>query len=297
MDDRLRGKFRIAALLTGGTLCAEIIGGILTNSLALLSDALHVLADMSALLLSWGALYLTSRPATDTRTFGWHRAEVLSSLANGLILLVFGVLILSRAVGRILHPQEVAAIGMTLIGGIGLLANIIVAVLIWSDAQRDMNVRGVYLHAMSDALSSVGVILGGIGIMYTGWFMLDPLVGMGITVAILIGAVRLIVDASHILLEGVPRDININDVASSLLTVEGVNGVHDLHIWGLCSHIHSLSAHISVDEKSRGRLVNIQEEVEQRLKSTFNIYHTTLQMDCSSCSAINPAGPTSFDRG
>ncbi len=297
MDDRLRGNFRIGALLTGGILCAEVIGGILTNSIALLSDATHVLADLSSLFLSWGALYLTSRPATDTRTFGWHRAEVLAGLANGVTLLGLALLILYGAIGRLVHPQEVAVFGMTLIGGIGLLANIGVALLMRSDAKRDLNVRGVYLHAMGDALSSVGVVLGGFGMMFTGWFILDPIVGIGITAVILVGGFRLIADASHILLEGVPRDIDINDVTNNLLAVEGVSGIHDLHIWGLCSHIHSLSAHISVDEKSRGRLNHIREEVEQRLKNTFNIYHTTLQMDCRSCTASSPPISTSFDRG
>jgi len=282
-DERIKKRFRFAALLLGGTFGAEVVGGILTNSLALLSDSLHVLADLSSLLLGWAALYLASKPASDTRTFGWHRAEVLASFINGLALGGLGLLILFGAIKRFLYPQDVETIGMTLVGFVGLLANIVVVILMSSDAKRDLNIRGIYLHALGDTLSSVGVILGGIGIMATGWVLLDPIVSIGITGAVLLAASRLLRESSHILLEGVPRGINLEDVRKALLALDGVKGVHDLHIWGLCSTINSLSAHITIEEGQRERIGDVQESVEQKLRSAFNISHTTLQMDCTSC--------------
>lgn len=294
-DERLKGRFRLSAALLVITLAAEIVGGILTNSLALLSDALHVLADITSLLLGWGALYLASKPASDTKTFGWHRAEVMAGLVNGLALLLLSLLILYGTVQRVIAPQEVKAVGMSLIGGLGLAANIVVVLIMRPDAHKDLNIRGVYLHALSDTLSSVGVLLGGVGILLTEWYVLDPIVGIGITAAIFIGSTRLIRESTHILLEGVPRHIDVNDVADSLLAVKGVSGVHDLHIWGLCSTIHSLSAHISIHEGSRSRIRNIQNDVEKKLKDSFNIFHTTLQMDCPSCKESKITFPSGHD--
>jgi len=291
-DERIKGRFRIAAFLLGGTLGAEVAGGILTNSLALLSDSLHVLDDLSSLLLGWSALYLASKPATDTRTFGWHRAEVLASFVNGLALGVLGLLILFGAIKRFIHPQDVKTIGMTLVGLVGLLANIVVVILMSSDAKRDLNIKGVYLHALGDTLSSVGVILGGIGIMATGWVLLDPIVSIGITGAVLLAASRLLRESSHILLEGVPRGIDLEDVRKALLALDGVKGVHDLHIWALCSNINSLSAHITIEEDQREQIRDIQDRVEEKLRSAFNISHTTLQMDCPTCEESRTTFPS-----
>jgi cobalt-zinc-cadmium efflux system protein len=283
LDASLNRGFYLAIALTAVTLIAEVAGGIWTNSLALLSDAAHVFMDLFALVLSLLAIRLARFPATDRRTYGWHRAEILASLINGLTLLLIAVGILTEAWQRLLDPQAVKSREMFVIAVIGLVMNLIAAARLHRHSHDDLNVRSAFLHVLGDAIASVGVIAGGIVMLYTGWYVLDAVISMAIVAIIGFGALRLLREAGHILLEGVPARLDLNQVLARMLTVEGVNDVHHLHVWSICSHITALSAHIDVTPAHRGRQGEIVGALEHLLADDFHITHTTLQADCANC--------------
>lgn len=283
LDHSLNRGFYVAIALTAVTLVTEVIGGFWTNSLALLSDAAHVFMDLFALVLSLLAIRLARFPATDRRTYGWHRAEILASLVNGLTLLLIAGGILTEAWERLLHPQAVKSREMFVIAAIGLAMNLIAAARLHRHAHDDLNVRSAFLHVLGDAIASVGVIAGGIVMLFTGWYVLDAVISVAIVLIIGFGALRLLREAGHILLEGVPAGLDLNQVLARMLGVKGVNDVHHLHVWSICSHITALSAHIDVAAEHRGRQGEIVGELEELLAHDFHITHTTLQADCASC--------------
>lgn len=283
LDRGITRGFVIAIGLTAVTLIAELIGGFWTNSLALLSDAAHVFMDLFALILSLAAIHLAKFPASDTRTYGWHRAEIFASLINGTTLLLIGVGIMSEAWGRLIHPEAVKSKEMFIIAIIGLVMNLIAAGRLHSHSHDDLNVRSAFLHVLGDAIASVGVIIGGIIMHYTEWFVLDALISMIIVLIIGWGAIRILREAGHILLEGVPAHIDINELVAKMRSVEGINNVHHLHIWSICSHITALSAHIDVAPEFRLRQGEIIGNLEQMLDQDYHITHTTLQGECSVC--------------
>lgn len=283
LDRGITRGFIIAIGLTAVTLVAEIIGGFWTNSLALLSDAAHVFMDLFALVLSLAAIHLAKFPASDTRTYGWHRAEIFASLINGTTLLLIGVGILSEAWGRLIHPEAVKSKEMFIIATIGLIMNLIAASRLHGHSHDDLNVRSAFLHVLGDAIASVGVIIGGVIMLYTEWFVLDALISMVIVLIIGWGAIRILREAGHILLEGVPKHINVNELVSKMRAVAGVNDIHHLHVWSICSHITALSAHIDVKPDYRLRQSEIIGTLEEMLDHDYHITHTTLQGECSRC--------------
>lgn len=285
LDRSLTRGFGVAIALTAVTLVAEVGGGFWTNSLALLSDAAHVFMDLFALVLSLAAVRLARFPATDRRTYGWHRAEILASLINAgtLLLIAFGIL--GEAWQRLLHPEAVKSKEMFIIATVGLVMNLIAAARLHRHSHDDLNVRSAFLHVLGDAIASVGVIIGGIVMLFTGWFVLDAVISMAIVLIIGFGALRLLREAGHILLEGVPPHLDLNQVLARMQAVEGVNDVHHLHVWSICSHITALSAHIDVAPEHRRRQGEIVGELEHLLEHDFHITHTTLQADCASCLA------------
>lgn len=285
LDASLNRGFCLAIGLTAVTLFAEIAGGIWTNSLALLSDAAHVFMDLFALVLSLLAIRLARFPATDRRTYGWHRAEILASLINGLTLLLIAAGILTEAWDRLLQPQAIKSREMFIIASVGLVTNLLAAARLHRHAHDDLNVRSAFLHVLGDAVASLGVIIGGIVIYYTGWLVLDAAISALIVLIIGFGALRLLREAGHILLEGVPKHLDLNQVLARMLATEGVKDVHHLHVWSICSHITALSAHIDVDPEYRGRQGEIVGTLEQLLAHDFHITHTTLQADCATCLA------------
>ena len=285
LDASLNRGFCLAIGLTAVTLFAEIAGGIWTNSLALLSDAAHVFMDLFALVLSLLAIRLARFPATDRRTYGWHRAEILASLINGLTLLLIAAGILTEAWDRLLQPQAIKSREMFIIASVGLVTNLLAAARLHRHAHDDLNVRSAFLHVLGDAVASLGVIIGGIVIYYTGWFVLDAAISALIVLIIGFGALRLLREAGHILLEGVPAHLDLNQVLARMLATEGVKDVHHLHVWSICSHITALSAHIDVAPEYRGRQGEIVGTLEQLLAHDFHITHTTLQADCATCLA------------
>jgi cobalt-zinc-cadmium efflux system protein len=283
LDRGITRGFLVAISLTAITLIAELFGGFWTNSLALLSDAAHVFMDLLALVLSLAAIHLAKFPASDTRTYGWHRAEIFASLINGgtLLLIAFGIL--NEAWDRMLHPEAVKSKEMFIIATIGLIMNLVAAGRLHGHSHEDLNVRSAFLHVLGDAIASVGVIIGGIIMLYTKWFVLDALISMVIVVIIGWGAVRVLREAGHILLEGVPTHININELVNKMRSVQGVNNIHHLHVWSICSHITALSAHIDVAPGDRLRQGEIISTLEKLLEHDYHITHTTLQGECSAC--------------
>ena len=283
LDQGITRGFVIAIGLTAITLVAELLGGFWTNSLALLSDAAHVFMDLFALVLSLAAIRLARFPASDTRTYGWHRAEIFASLINGSTLLLIAFGILHEAWGRMLHPEAVKSKEMFIIAIIGLVMNLAAASRLHAHSHDDLNVRSAFLHVIGDAIASVGVIIGGVIMHYTGWFVLDALISMAIVAIIGFGALRILREAGHILLEGVPPHIDINVLVDRMRAVEGVSDIHHLHVWSICSHITALSAHIDVEADYRLRQGEVIGALEQLLAHDFHITHTTLQGECSRC--------------
>jgi cobalt-zinc-cadmium efflux system protein len=283
LDRSLTRGFFVAIALTAVTLVAEIAGGLWTNSLALLSDAAHVFMDLFALVLSLAAIRLARFPATDRRTYGWHRAEILASLVNATTLLLIAFGIFSEAWHRLFHPEAVKSRDMFIIAIIGLAMNLLAAICLHRHARDDLNVRSAFLHVLGDALASVGVIAGGIVMFFTSWYVLDALISMAIVLIIGFGALRLLREAGHILLEGVPRHLDLNQVVARMYSVDGVDNVHHLHVWSICSHITALSAHVAIHPDLRHRQGAVIAALEQLLDHDFHITHTTLQAECTNC--------------
>lgn len=269
---------RYALALTSSIFIIELFGGVISNSLALLSDAGHVFSDAFALALSWAALRLAARPPSAARTFGYHRTEVFAALINGVILFFIVLLIFREAYGRILSPPQVKTTQMLAVAIVGLLANLWVVLKLRGHAARDLNVKSAFLHAVGDAVSSVGVILGALLIMLTGYYFIDAAISVFIAVVILVGSLRLVRDSSHILLEGTPPHIDLNEVAKTISGIKGVVGVHDLHVWSICSHITAASAHVVVEECEISTVDAISRQIDEKIKS-MDITHTTLQFE------------------
>jgi cobalt-zinc-cadmium efflux system protein len=283
LDHSISRGFMFAIGLTAVTLVAEVIGGFWTNSLALLSDAAHVFMDLFALVLSLAAIYLAAKPATDRRTYGWHRAEIFASLINSAMLILIGIGILHEAWLRFQHPEAVKSKEMFIIATIGLVMNLAAATRLHGHSHDDLNVRSAFLHVIGDAIASVGVILGGLVMLYTGWFVVDALISAAIALIIGWGSIRLLREAGHILLEGVPAHVQVDEVVTKMRAVDGVNDIHHLHVWSICSHISALSAHIDIEPDYRLRQGEIVGTIEQMLEHDYHITHTTLQGECSRC--------------
>lgn len=283
VDTRITGKLKIAIALTAVTLVAEVAGGFWTNSLALMSDAAHVFLDLFALILSLGAVKLATLPASDRHTFGFHRSEVFASFINGLTVFLMALGILYEAWGRFAAPQEVKSLPMLVIAVIGLAMNLLAAKALHGHSHGDLNVRSAFLHVVGDAAASVGVIVGGIIMYFTGWYLLDVIISVGIGLLILAGAGRVLRESVHILMEGTPRGLDLNDVADAMRSIEGIQNVHHLNIWTVCSHILSLSVHVDIDSGNEETRVTILHSIEHLLEERFHITHTTIQMECAGC--------------
>jgi cobalt-zinc-cadmium efflux system protein len=286
LDQSIAGRFKYAIFLTTATLIVEIAGGLWTNSLALLSDAAHVFLDLFALLLSLGAIKLSSYPVSDTRTFGWHRMEVFASFINGSTVFLIAGIICYEALGRIANPEEVKSLPMMLIAVVGLAMNLFAAGALHSHSHDDLNVRSAFLHMIGDAAASVGVIVGGIVMYFTNWYLLDALISVGIGFVIFWGSWRVVRESLHILLEGVPRGIEISQVKAAIREVEGVEEVHHVNIWTICSHIIALSGHVVVPAGFRGEHGGMLRRIEEQLFERFHISHTTLQLESTRCTEV-----------
>lgn len=262
-------------------LAAELIGGWLANSLALLSDAGHVFLDIFAVGLALYAARFCRLPAQGRSSFGMHRAEILAALVNAFTLIALSVVIFYEAYRRFLAPPEVRAAEMLLVAGIGLVANVAGVWLL--HGHRDINVRGAYLHILGDTGSSVAVIVGAGVILTTGERRVDPALSVLIGALILYGAGRLVRDAVDILLERTPRDIDCGQVERRLLSTPGVGTVHDMHIWSLCSNVRAFSAHLVIDGEGQRDRDAITRSVQGMLRDEYDITYVTVQYEDAHC--------------
>ena len=256
---------------------AEAVGGWLTNSLALIADAGHMLTDVAALSLTLGAIWFGARPATAKKTFGYYRLEILAAFVNGIALVLLSIWVIYEAVMRRQAPPDVNGIQLTFIAGGGLIVNIVAAKLLHADHKHDLNMRGAWLHVMGDLLGSVTACLAGVLIVTRGWLWADPLCSVMISLIIIFGAWRLIMESVNVLLEGPPAHISLAAVEQTIRETAGVGGAHDLHIWTISSGIEALSAHISHDETiAHSELLAL---VREKLHDRFGLDHLTIQME------------------
>ena len=280
--ERTSKILRISLLVTAAYIALLVVAGIRAHSLALLSEAGHNLTDFAALLLSLVAVYLHSRPPSATHTYGYHRAGVLAALVNAATLVIIAFLIFYEASRRIQQPQPVHAATMVWVAAAGVVMNGVIALMLYR-AQRDVNIRSALLHEIGDTLSTAAVIVGGWAIMITGESWIDAALSFGIGALILWSSFGILRETLNILLEGTPRGMKLALVESAIREVEGVNDVHDLHVWSIGSETSALSCHISIADIPPSASEGILREVKERLHHEFGIDHTTIQFEHAVC--------------
>jgi len=270
-----RGALALALVIALAVVGLEIAGGILTNSLALLADAGHMVSDVLAISIALFAIWLANRPASAQKTFGYHRVEVLAAAANGILLLLVAAFVFWQAAQRFSDPPDVSSGPMLVIGVIGLAANVASAVILHRRQGDSLNVRGAFYHVLGDVAGSVGVIVAGVIMLATGWLLADPLVSVAIGLLIVIGAVRLLRESLTVLLETVPSYLDTVAIERALTDTDGVVGLHDLHIWTVTSGLVALSCHceLSGDRDSDQVLAELCDMLHDR----FAIHHVTIQ--------------------
>lgn len=271
----------IALVITTSIMLLEFFGGLLTNSLALLSDAGHMLSDASSLLLSLIAIWFASRPPSPKKTYGFYRVEILAALFNGVSLFIIAGFIVWEAFERFLAPPTVASGTMIIIASVGLFANLVSA---WAlirkgDVKNNVNLRSAYLHVLGDALGSVGAIIAGIVMLMFSWYIADPIISVIVALLILKSAWGVILHSIHILMEGTPTTINQHEVKNELLQITGVKDIHDLHIWTITSGLDSLSCHMVIEDQIDSQ--EILQHAIDKIKDKFHIEHTTIQIETS----------------
>lgn len=279
----LERRLTWALLITFCIFIMEIVGGFLSNSLALKADAGHLFGDVMALGLSLIAVRISRLPPTVKRTFGYQRAEVLAAMINGLTLLFLAGYIFFEAYHRLMQPEPVKSILMLIVAVIGLLANVIVIAGLRGHAAENLNIRAAFLHVVGDMLGSVGVVIGGLIMYLTGNYLADPIISFFVGAIILFGAAGVLKEGLNILFEGVPGTIKYDDLKADMETIDGVISVHDLHIWTISSSNVVLSAHVRVPDQPTHTAQRILNLVTELLRKKYKIHHATLQIECQCC--------------
>ena len=284
ISDTPAGRLRMALALTLFFVVVEVVGGIMTGSLALISDAMHMLTDSTALAIALLAIHVGRRPADLLRTYGYARFEILAAAFNALILLAVAFYILYEAYVRLFEPQQIASLGMLAIAVIGLVVNLTSMRLLTGHKDESLNVKGAYLEVWADMLGSVGVIAGAVVIWLTGWQWVDSLVAVGIGFMVFPRTWSLLRECINILLEGVPPGMALEDVETAIAEVPGVASVHDLHLWAITQNKPSLTAHAVMTDGADPEIV--RQAIEVTLREKFDLHHTTLQMERESCRPV-----------
>ncbi|GIV58320.1 MAG: cation efflux system protein [Rhodothermaceae bacterium] len=269
---------------------AEVVGGLVSGSLALLSDALHNFSDTASLAVAYGARRLAGRAANQRKTFGYRRAEILGAFVNLITLVLIALYLMQEAVGRLLDPQPVDGPVMLVVALIGLAANLITAWLLHHDARHSLNVRSAYLHILTDAASSVGVVLGGVLILWFEVYLVDPLLTLLISVYILYHSYHLLRRTTDILMEGAPPRLDLDEVIEAVEAIDGVLDMHHLHVWQLDEHHPALEAHIVIAREDLHRMEAIKQRIKDLLDERFAIGHSTLEFEFVPCGQ-DPAPP------
>lgn len=272
----------IALMLTTAFLVAEIIGGILTNSLALISDAAHMFTDSAALAISLVAIRIGRRPADSARTFGYYRFEILAAALNAVLLFMVAMYILYEAYLRLDDPPEIQSGTMLIVAAIGLVVNLISMKLLSGGKDASLNIKGAYLEVLSDMLGSIGVIIGALVIRYTGWTWVDSVIAVGIGLWVLPRTWTLLKESMHVLLEGVPKGLGIDEINKAILGVPGVASVHDLHVWSITSGKASLTVHV-VQDAGVTDPQPLLTAIRQLIAAKYDIHHATVQVETTPC--------------
>lgn len=275
-------KLKLAMAITGTVMVVEIIGGILTNSLALLSDAGHMFTHLFALTVSFAAIVFASREPSHHRTFGLYRVEILAALFNSLFLFAVTAIILYAGIRRLLHPQPVLGLQMLAVAGVGLVVNLVSVLILHGSARDDLNVKGAFLHVLADTVSSVAIILGAMVLYIGGWNFIDPLLAIGISVLIFVWAYGLFREAVEILLESTPKGLSIEGVSRELkAAIPEIREIRDMHIWVITSNMYSLTAHIAASPTDAVGCNGLVSRINTILNEKYDIEHTTIQLDAS----------------
>ena len=285
-----RSRVLIALCLTGGFMFIEVIGGLLSGSLALLADAAHMLLDTVALFLTWLAFSLSGKPADRARTYGYHRFPILAAFTNGISLLFIVGWIFIEAVQRLLHPVEVLPGPMFAVATVGLLVNVAAAVVLYGAERDNLNIRGAFLHVMGDLLGSLAAVAASVVIMVSGWMLIDPILSVLVGVLILRSAWFLVRDAGHVLLEGAPARLDVQEIGSDLVgNLESIEDVHHVHAWSLAQDRTLLTLHARIGEGvDADAAIN---DVHRRLSERFGVNHATVQIEIESCVDDGPVVP------
>ena len=269
--------------LTLGFVVVEAAAGVFSNSLALLTDAAHNLTDVIALGLSWFAIRITAQPANARKTYGYHRAGILVALINSTTLVLIALGIFYEAYKRFLSPPDVQSGILIGVGLIAVVINLVTAMLVHRGSESDLNLRSAFVHLMGDVISTVGAVIAGVLIFFTGANWLDPFVSVLIGFLILYNAWGILQETIEILLESTPRDVDIKKMVSDITGVDGVLGVHDLHVWSLTRNLRTMSAHILTEDISISAGTKIQSTINELVYHRYNISHATLQLECVDC--------------
>lgn len=278
-------KLRTAFLLTAVILVVELAGGILSHSLALLSDAGHVLTDIFALGLAWFAAVQAERPADASNTYGYHRTGILAALLNAVTLILIVLAIAYEAVQRFQHPEKVTPWLMFVSAAVGIVVNLYIGFGFRKEGSENLNVRAAMLHVFGDVGASVGVIIGGVVILFTGWYPVDPLISLGIAVLIAWGAWRILKDTIEILMESTPKGVNVAQLVRDVIKEPEVTDVHDLHIWTIAGGMNAMSAHVQVDDRPLSQCDRLLQRLNTLLEQKYKIDHSTIQLECADCAS------------
>ncbi len=275
----IKRKLTIALAIASAITLLEFFGGLVSNSIALLSDAGHVLSDVMAIALSLFAIRLASREHTQKLTYGYHRAEVLAALANGIMLAIIAVVLFREAYMRLWNPPSIDVPILLGVATIGLAANISMAFILKDAQKTSIGARSAFLHVFYDTISSIGVIIAGVIVAVTQIFVVDPIIAFMIAGLIVRGAVSILRESIHILLEGAPSGVNLQKIIVEIKNVNGVQDIHDLHVWTISSGLHACSGHIIVKDQMVSESARIIDEIGSILKTKFKISHTTIQIE------------------
>ena len=276
-------RLSLSLFLTLAFVIIEAGAGIFANSLALLTDAAHNLTDVIALGLTWFAVQITSQPANAQKTYGYHRAGILVALLNSTTLVLISLGIFYEAYHRFINPPDVQSGILIGVGLIAVVVNLVTALLVHRGSEHDLNLRSAFVHLMGDVLSTVGAVIAGVIIYFTNANWLDPFVSVLIGFLILYNAWGILRDAIDILLEATPRDVDVQAMVKDIAQVNGVLGVHDIHVWSLTQSLRTMSAHILTNDLHISAGVDIQHQINEMLYHRYNITHATLQLECVDC--------------
>ena len=281
--EHLRSRLSLALALNAAIIVAEFIGGWILNSIGLMSDAGHNLVDQGALFLALYAHLLTARPATETRTFGYHRAGIIAAFLNSFVLLITALGITLVGLKRLLQPIPVDGGWIMAIAALSFVANLSIALLLQHGAKDDLNIRSAFWHMLGDAWASLGVVISGGIILFTGWTILDPLISLLVVVAIAKGAWPLFKESLDVLLESTPPKISASHVAATIEAIPGVKNVHDLHIWAVEPRLIMMTCHILVDGDDSALTNDLLHAIRAQVSADFGIKHMTIQMETTCC--------------